>query len=68
MWLQNTKAHDSVLTAAEHSQLAALGGPRPTAFRLLGLHHRGDDVIQEVRQAALHFVALTSGTVMEVKP
>lgn len=58
MWFQNTEAHYSVFAATQHTELSALRGPGPTAFCLLGLHNRGNDVIQEVREAALQLVTL----------
>lgn len=59
MWFQNTKAHYSVFSAPQHTKLATLRGPGPTAFCFLGLYNRGDDVIQEVWEAALQLVTLT---------
>jgi len=64
MWFQDTEAHYSVFTAAQNTELAALRHPGPAAFCLLGLHNGGDDVIQEVWEAALQLVTLTDKTTL----
>lgn len=60
--LQHAQPHHAVLARPQRAQLAALRAARPPALRLLGLHHRGDDVVQEVGQAGLQLVTLDEQT------
>lgn len=59
MWFQDTKAHYAVLAPPQDTKLTTLRVSSPTAFCLLGLHNRGDDVIEEVWEAAFQLVTLT---------
>lgn len=55
---QNTETHYPIFTSPHHTKFSTFRGPGAAAFCLFGLHHRGNDVIQEVWEAALQLVAL----------